>query len=68
LPARLTEGQRYNGFVSLAGTLALRGVCDEGIVGAIEGLNRAQCDPPKTPGELAEDLKKIMPSVQLWRR
>jgi hypothetical protein len=66
-PARLTAGQRYNGFLSLAGTLALRGACDEAIVGAVEGLNRAQCDPPKTPGELAQDLRKILPSVRRWR-
>jgi hypothetical protein len=67
LPERLSRGERYNGFVSLAGTLALRGACDEAIVGAIEGLNLRQCDPPKSAEELAEDLRKILPSVSKWR-
>jgi hypothetical protein len=55
LADKLVKGERYNGFLSIAGTLAIRGACDAAVVGAIEGMNQEQCDPRKSSQDLAED-------------
>jgi hypothetical protein len=63
---KITGGNRYPAFASLAGTLRKRGFALEVIEAAVRALNRYQCDPPKPDAELERDLRKILASAARW--
>jgi hypothetical protein len=67
IPAKIPNGQRYPTFISLAGTLVNRGVCDEAIEAVILSVNTHQCEEPKSDAEIRIDIQKILSSASGWR-
>jgi hypothetical protein len=67
IPALIPQSRRYPTMLSIAGTLARRGVCDQAIPACLVTMAEHQFELAKTPSELSTDLKKIMASVARWR-
>jgi primase-polymerase (primpol)-like protein len=63
---RIPAGQRYPTFVSIAGTLVKRGVCDEAITAIILAINEHQTEEPKSDAEVRNDIRKILTSARGW--
>jgi primase-polymerase (primpol)-like protein len=59
---RIPHGRQHYTLVSLAGTLARRHVCTEGIEAALQAVNRYQCERPGAP----ENIHKIAVSAGKW--
>ena len=51
---KIPAGERYPTSVSVAGTLARRGICDEAIEAVLLAINEHQADPPKSESRDAE--------------
>lgn len=61
---KIPHGRQHNTLVSIAGTLARRGVCAEAIEACLLVVNARQCERPGPPS----NIKSIARSSSLWTR
>jgi len=59
---RIPHGRQHFTLVSIAGTLAKRGVCPEAIEACLQTMNALQCERPGP----VENIKRIARSTSLW--
>jgi primase-polymerase (primpol)-like protein len=59
---RIPQGQQHNTLVSLAGTLRVRGVCDEAIEACLQIVNQRQCEQPGARAHISQ----IVRSSRKW--
>lgn len=59
---KIPHGRQHFTLVSIAGTLARRGVCPEAIEACLQVVNARQCERPGPP----ENIKQIARSSSLW--
>jgi hypothetical protein len=60
---RIPHGRQHYTLVSIAGTLARRGVCREAIEACLLVVNARQCERPGPP----QNIRQIARSTSLWR-
>jgi hypothetical protein len=59
---KIPHGRQHYTLVSIAGTLARRGVCPEAIEACLLVVNARQCERPGPP----QNIKQIARSSSLW--